>query len=171
MKKRITLITLLIVALGALAVAPMVFGGPGGRFGRHGMGPGMGYGAGGHGGFAEGFILGRLSHVAGELGLSEAQLAQIRTIGEELRAQNEPYRDAMRGGMHDIATTLLANPNDLAAAQAKLDAQAAAEKTLKTNMLNAVSKALNVLTPEQRTKLGQLIEERHAFRQKRSGGR
>jgi Spy/CpxP family protein refolding chaperone len=175
MKKRITIVTLVVVALGVLAVAPMVFGGPGGRFGRHGgmhpMGAGMGPGGFGGHGFAEGFILGRIAHIREELDLSDAQVDQIKTIAQDLRAQNEPYRDAMRGGIHDVAKLLIANPNDLAGAQAKLDAQAAAEKVLKTNTLNAVAKALNVLTPEQRTKLGTLMEQHHQRRQQRLGGR
>lgn len=171
MTKRITILTLIVVALGALAAAPIVLGGPmGHRFGGHGFGGHMGMGGGhmgmggGHG-FAEGFMLGRLAHVKEQLDLSDAQVEQIHGIMADLRAQNEPYRDQVRGGIHDIAKTLLANPNDLAGAQAKLDAQAAAEKALKTNMLNATSKALSVLTPEQRTKLGELIDQHMAKKQ------
>ncbi len=161
MNKRITILTLVVVAIGALAIAPMVLGGPmGRRFGGHGMGHGQGAGFGGGHGFAEGFMLGRLAHMKEQLGLSDGQADQLRAIATELHAQNEPYRDQVRGGIHDIAKTLIANPNDLAGAQAKLDAQAAAEKALKTNMLNATSKALNVLTPEQRTKLGEMLEQR-----------
>jgi Spy/CpxP family protein refolding chaperone len=164
MKKRITIISLVVVALGILAVAPMMFGGP---MGRRFAGPGgFGQHFGGRG-FAEGFMLGRLSHVKEELDLSDAQVDQIKAIMQELRTQNEPYRDQVRGGIHDIAKTLIANPNDLAGAQAKLDAQAAAEKALKTNVLNATSKALNVLTPEQRTKLAGLLEQHATRRQKR----
>ena len=164
MKRRVLILSVVVAALGTLAVAPMVFGGPGGRFGRHGMGPEFG----GHG-FAEGFILGRLAHVRDALDLSDAQVEQIRTIAADLREQNQPYREAMRDGIHDAAGVLLANPNDVAGAQAKLDAQAAAEKALKANTLTAVSKALNVLTPEQRVKLGELMEQHAARRQKRFG--
>lgn len=114
-------------------------------------------------------MLGRLSHVKEELDLTDAQVEQIKAVVEELRTQNEPYRDQVRGGIHDIAKTLIANPNDLAGAQAKLDAQAAAEKALKTNVLNATSKALNVLTPEQRTKLAALVEQ-HAGRMQKHFG-
>ena len=155
MKKRITILTLVIVALGVLAVAPMVLGGPMGRRGH----------AGGHS-FAEGFMLGRLPHIKEELDLTDAQADQIKAIVAELRTQNEPYREKVRGNLHDIAKTLLANPNDVASAQAKLDAQVAAEKALKSNVLNATAKALNVLTPAQRTKLGDMVEK-HASRMQR----
>ena len=47
-------------------------------------------------------------------------------------------------------------------AQALLDQQIAAEKILKSNMLVAASKALNVLTTEQRGKLGSFISEHEA---------
>jgi protein CpxP len=169
MKKRITLLTLVLISLGVLAAAPMAFSGPNGRFGGHGMG---GHGMmGGHhggpgGGFAEGFLLGRLSHVREELDLSDAQVTQIQAIVETLREQNESYREQMRGGIHDVARTLIANPNDVAAAQAKLDAQNAAETAMKRNVLSASSKALLVLTPEQRTKLLALLDQR-ANRMKR----
>lgn len=164
MKKRITILSLAILAAGAIAAAPLMFGNPMGRRG-HGFGAHAGGGA--H--FAEGFILGRLAHLREELDLSDAQAEQIRAILEELREQNEPYREQLRGGMHDIAKTLIANPNDVATAQAKLDARASAEKALKTNVLQASSKALNVLTPEQRTKLAELVEKRAARMHKRFG--
>ncbi|MGN6183408.1 MAG: Spy/CpxP family protein refolding chaperone [Thermoanaerobaculia bacterium] len=158
MKKRIALAALVVVALGALAVAPMMFGGPmGRRFSGHAFGHGRGHD------FAEGFMLGRLSHVKDELDLSDTQIDQIKAIVQDLREQNAPYRESVRGGIHDIVKTLVANPNDLAGAQAKIDAQANAEKALKTNVLNATSKALNVLTPEQRTKLATIIDK-HATR-------
>jgi Spy/CpxP family protein refolding chaperone len=162
MKKRITILTLVVAGLAVLAIAPLALSGPlGRRFGGHGFGGGHAFG-GGHG-FAEGFVLGRLSHVKDELGLTDAQTDQIHTIFTELRTQNEPYHDQLRGGIHDVAKTLIANPNDLAAAQAKLDAQTAAENAMKANVLSASSKALNVLTAEQRTKLGELLEK-HAAR-------
>jgi len=153
--KKATLIVLALVAIGALAIAPMVLGGPlGRRFANHGFGHGNNHD------FAEGFALGRLSHLRDQLELSDAQVDQIRAIVTDLREQNAPYHDQLRGGIHDIAKSLIANPNDVAGAQAKLDAQTAAENALKKNVLTATSKALNVLTPEQRTKLGELVDKR-----------
>ena len=65
--------------------------------------------------------------------------------------------------MKSVMETLLADPNNVAAAQALLDKQEATEHTLKVNALNAAAKALNVLTPEQRTKLADHVRE-HADR-------
>jgi Spy/CpxP family protein refolding chaperone len=147
MKKKIliatTLAALLVVAL-ALQAQPMMHHGFGHGFG-HGMNP-----------------MAHLAFVAGKLDLSDAQIDQIKGIFADLRTQNAPYKQQFHGGLRSIAETLVKNPNDIAAAQAILDQQNDAETALKTNTLAAVSKALNVLTPEQRAKLGTLIEEHAA---------
>jgi len=157
MKKRIPLIAV-VIAVAALAAAPLVMAGPG-RGGPEGFGgPGMhGFG-----------LLGHLRHAKEELDLSDQQVDQLKAIFEDLHAQNEPYREQLHGGIRSIAETLIANPNDIAAAQALIDQQSAAERTVKTNLLNATSKALNVLNAQQRTKLGEMLEE-HAERRGRRG--
>jgi Spy/CpxP family protein refolding chaperone len=96
------------------------------------------------------------------LGLSDQQSADIKQIFTDLRTQNEPYRASLRGGRQAIAQVLLANPNDIAGAQALIDKQTAAERQMKINALNAFSKALNVLTPDQRTKASAFLQTRMA---------
>jgi Spy/CpxP family protein refolding chaperone len=147
-KKRLIIITLI---LAALAAVPFVYAGPGG----HGA-PGM-HGRGGGHGLA---FLAHLEHVKGELGLSDAQVDQLKDIAKATHEQNGQYREQIHGTLKQVATVLLTNPNDVAGAQAVLDQQAAAEKQLKSNLLAAASKALNVLTPEQRTKLALHLAER-----------
>ncbi|MBV8517611.1 MAG: periplasmic heavy metal sensor [Acidobacteria bacterium] len=118
-----------------------------------------------HHGFGHGHGLNPMAHlafVAGKLDLSDQQVSEIKDIFADLRTQNAPYRQQFHGGLRSIAQTLVKNPNDVAAAQALLDQQNDAEKALKANTLVAVSKALNVLTPEQRAKLGTMIEEHAA---------
>jgi len=157
MKKR-NIILATLVAVAALVAVPFVYGGPGGR----GMGMRMGHGGMGHGGGMghHGFgVFGHMGRLKSELGLSDAQVDQIKAIAIEVHTQNAPYRDQLKGGIKGIAQTLLANPNDIAGAQAQIDGQANAERALKTNILNGVSKALNVLTPEQRTKLAAHLAE------------
>lgn len=119
-----------------------------------------------HGGGEFGFF-GRLDKAKDKLGLTDDQVAQIKAIGDALKTQNAPYRDQVRGGFQSIATTLLNNPNDVAAAQTLLDQQSQAERTMKSNMLTAVSKALNVLTADQRAKVAQFLAARQA---RRNGG-
>jgi Spy/CpxP family protein refolding chaperone len=162
MKKRTTIIVITILAALALVAAPLVFAGPHGKSMRgmrgHGM-HGEGFGAG---------MFGHMRHLKEELGLSDAQTDQIRTIFREAHEQNAEYRDSLHGGFHEALQKLVANPNDLAAAQAALERQAATEKAMKQNLLNATSKALNVLTPEQRTKLAQHLSERAERRRNRT---
>jgi protein CpxP len=146
-KKRLIIITLI---LAAVAAVPFVYAGPGGH-GFRGM-----HGGGGHG-LA---FLAHIDHVKSELGLSDAQVTQLKDIAKATQEQNGEYRQQIHGTLKQVATTLLTNPNDIAGAQAVLDQQAAAEKALKSNLLVAASKALNVLTPEQRTKLALHLAER-----------
>lgn len=148
MKKRLIIITLI---LAAVAAVPFVYAGPGGGHGFRGM-----HGGGGHGlGF-----LAHLGQIKGELDLSDAQVDQLKDIAKATREQNGQYRQQIHGTLKQVATVLLTNPNDVAGAQAVLDQQAAAEKALKSNLLAAASKALNVLTPEQRTKLALHLAQR-----------
>ena len=111
----------------------------------------------GHGGMFFG-----LQRAKSALGLSDQQSSDIKQIFTDLRTQNEPLRTSMRGGRQAIAQLLLANPNDVAGAQALLDKQIDAERQMKRNALTAASKALNVLTPEQRTKASAFLQERMA---------
>ena len=127
----------------------------------HGMGMSMHGGPGGDLGGA--IMLGHLEHAREALGLSDQQVSDIKTIFKDLHEQNAAYRDQLHGNMKSVMETLLADPNNVAAAQALLDKQEATEHTLKVNALNAAAKALNVLTPEQRTKLADHVRE-HADR-------
>jgi len=122
-------------------------------------GPGRHRGALGHD-----FPLMRLERAKKALDLSDQQVDQIKSIFADLREQNKPYRDQLRGNMRGVAQTLIDNPNNLAGAQAVLDQQLAAEKSMKQNMLNATAKALGVLTPEQRGKLTQFLAAREERR-------
>lgn len=112
--------------------------------------------------FGSDLFHGRLEKAKRALGLSNAQAAQIETIVKDLRTQNAPYRQSMHSGRMAIAQTLLSNPNDVAAAQALVDQQSAAERSMKTNVLNAASRALNVLTPDQRARLATFVQTRLA---------
>jgi Spy/CpxP family protein refolding chaperone len=108
-----------------------------------------------------GMFLG-LQRAKAALGLSDQQSTDIKQIFADLRTQNEPLRTSMRGGRQAIAQVLLANPNDVAGAQALLDKQLDAERQMKHNALIAASKALNVLTPDQRAKASTFLQQRMA---------
>jgi Spy/CpxP family protein refolding chaperone len=115
----------------------------------------------GHGHGRGGMMFG-LERAKSALGLSDQQSTDIKQIFTDLKTQNEPLRTSLRGGRQAIAQVLLANPNDIAGAQVLLDKQLDAERQMKHNALIAASKALNVLTPEQRTKASAFLQERMA---------
>ena len=149
MKKKVIIVTLIVAALAAV---PFLYAGPGGHArALHSRGVGIGHGL---------AFLGHLDQVREELDLSDAQVAQLKEIVKTTHEQNGHFREEMHGSFKEIASTLLTNPNDTAAAQAVLDRQHASEAALKANLLASASKALNVLTPEQRTKLALHLSER-----------
>ena len=117
-------------------------------------------------GFGGAMFFGRLTHAQQALGLTDQQTSDIKAIFRDLRTQNQQYRQSQRTTMQQVAQMLINNPNDVAAAQALIDQQSANERAMKTNALNAAAKALNVLTPDQRTKLGSMLQERMARKQK-----
>jgi Spy/CpxP family protein refolding chaperone len=120
----------------------------------------QGFHRGHHRGSSDLAMFGRLAHAQEALDLSDAQVDQIKAIGKALKEQNAPYREQLHSGYTSIAQALLRNPNDVAGAQALLDQQVNAERTMKQNTLVAASKALSVLTPEQRQKAAEFVTER-----------
>jgi Spy/CpxP family protein refolding chaperone len=154
MKKRLIILSLVLTTLAAA-----VYAGPGMHRAR-----GEGHGFGGGHGFP---LFGHLREISRELDLSEAQKEQIHAIMRESREQNKQYREQLHGGFTSVARLLIENPNNVAGAQALLDQQAAAERALKQNMLASASRALNVLTPQQRTKLAQVIARHEAKRDRK----
>lgn len=148
MKKKAIPVSLALVAIAIVAV-PFAVAARGERLG-HGFG-------------RHAAIFGILQHVKGELDITKAQETQLRAIAREVREENRAYREAMRKEMKDVAALLIANPNDIAGAEALLEAQEATRDELRANALQAISRGLNVLTPEQRTELGELLQ-RHASR-------
>jgi periplasmic protein CpxP/Spy len=155
MKKRLAILTL---TLAAIAAVPLYVHARGGR-GDHAT---HGFGHGGHGFGGPMAFFGHLSKLESELDLTDAQSAQIKAIFEATHEQSKGFHQQLRGGFHRVAATLIANPNDVATAQSLIDQQEAAERAWKANLLSSASKALNVLTPEQRAKLADHLAERSA---------
>jgi len=155
MTKRNILISIAIVALIALAAVPFVYAQ---GFHRHHTEAN---------GFMGGMMFfGHFQRAKAELGLSDAQVEQLKAIAQTVHDQNAPYRQQLHAGMQQIAQALLANPNDTAAAQALIDQQTTAERAMKMNVLAGAAKAINVLTPDQRAKVSQFIADRAARTQR-----
>jgi Spy/CpxP family protein refolding chaperone len=154
MKKRTLIFSATAILIVVLAVPFAVA--------QHMRGAGFGHGC-MHGGSSM-MMFGHMRGAKAALGLSDQQATDLKKIFTDLRAQNAPYRASLRDGRQAIAQALLANPNDIAGAQALLDKQTDAERQIKVNMLTAASKALNVLTPEQRSKASNFLQQRMAKR-------
>jgi Spy/CpxP family protein refolding chaperone len=150
MNKR-TIIIAVVAAILALGAIPFAYA-QHGDHGRHADG----FGA---------FGLGRLDKIKTALNLTDEQTAQLQQIAADLRAQNAPLRHQARGTMLQVAQTLLNDPNNTAAAQQLLDQQSANERLMKQNVLNAASKAITVLTPDQRAKVADFLNKRAAAHQ------
>jgi Spy/CpxP family protein refolding chaperone len=144
MRKRIVLI---IVAVAVLAAVPLVYAGARSHLGPAGDGLGMPHG------FGRAMMVGHLAHLKSELDLTGEQAAEIRKIFKESREQNKQYREQLHGTYKSVAQTLIANPSNVAAAQALINQQTEAERALKANLVSNAARALAVLTPEQREKL------------------
>ena len=150
--KKTTLTIAGFLAVLALVAAPILYAGPGRM--HHRMG-------------ADAMGMGPLAHLEKaqqELGLSDQQVSEIKVIFQDLKTQNAAYREQLHGGLKGVIDTLVSNPDDVAGAQAIIDQQTQAKRAEQINVLNAASKALKVLTPEQREKLAEKIAERHARR-------
>jgi Spy/CpxP family protein refolding chaperone len=157
MKKRILIGAGLIALAAILASVPFAFA-------QHAM-----MRRGNADGGAGMMFLGHLRHLKSELNLTDEQTSQIKTIFQSLRDQNAAYRDQVHGGVQQVVQVLIKDPNDLAGAQAIVDQQAAAENAMKKNALAAASQALQVLTPDQRTKLGEVVAQHMQQMQGRHG--
>lgn len=150
MKKRISVLAITLT-VATLAAAPLISAHPN-RGSRRGMHAAESPRSGG--------LFQRLRHLSKALDLSDEQVGQIRDIAAGLREQNAPLRQELRKQRGGAARLLLADPTDLAGATTALGEQAGVRQTMHANLLAATSRALAILTPAQREKLAERMEER-----------
>jgi len=116
---------------------------------HHGMGPGMAMGA--------SMISDRMLDAAGVSADQKAKLRAIfKSAGDDLRGQ----RDAGRDMQSQMLALMTAPTVDAAAAEALRQKQMAGQESASKRMLQAMLDAQAVLTPEQRGKLAERIDER-----------
>ena len=144
--KRIFPIALTAIAIMVLSAVPMLYARPNQRGGRSDN------------------ALSMLLKARAELGLSEAQTTEIRSIMKSLHDQNASLRTQRRDYTEDAIDTLVADPSAVVKAQTLIDQKAKIDRTRQTNLVNATAKALRVLSPDQRQRLAELIEERRGAR-------
>lgn len=102
-----------------------------------------------------------------QLDLSPAQLEQIRAIRASSQETMEPLRDQVQSAriaMHTLMASQ-ASSDQLRQQHTNL---LNLEQQLKTKRFETMLQIRDVLTPEQRTELGQLLEQRHSQRRQNS---
>ena len=147
-----------------------LMGGPGGAFmgGRHGAGPGFGgYGMEGHGGRGFGLMFGspeQIDRMADRmldgLNASDAQRTQIKQIAQATVADMKAQREAGRA-LHAKGLQIFAAPTvDAAAAEALRQQMVGQRDQASKRVLQAMLDISKVLTPEQRAKFAERIQQR-----------
>ena len=136
---------------------------------------GHGLGMGGHGS-ASGMMMfnGPPEHVArmaehmlDGLGATDAQRAQIKQITQAAAADLKAQRDLNRG-LHDKGMQIFTAPTiDAAAAESLRQQMSAQRDQASKRVLQAMLDVAQVLTPEQRAKIGERMKQRQAVMQDR----
>ncbi|GFE58317.1 Spy/CpxP family protein refolding chaperone [Geobacter sp. AOG1] len=98
----------------------------------------------------------RLARMARELGLSDAQQAQIKAIFAAEREKNGPLMEKMKAYRKQLHDAAKATPFDEAAVRTVATNQAQVEVELAVSRARIQSQINGILTPEQRQKLEKL---------------
>lgn len=96
-----------------------------------------------------------------QLNLTPAQLSQIRAIREASRATMQPLREQMRAG-HQELRTLMASDASTDEIRQRHSALMTLDQQLRTQRFEVMLQIRDVLTPEQRAELAQLLEQRRS---------
>jgi periplasmic protein CpxP/Spy len=96
-----------------------------------------------------------------QLNLTPAQLSQIRTIREDSRATMQPLREQMRTG-HQELRALMASDASADEIRQRHSALMGLDQQLRTQRFEVMLQIRDVLTPEQRAELAQLLEQRRS---------
>ena len=155
-RKEIAMKTLLTFATVALAAASLAAGPKEGREpGQRGRRGGM------EGGSSDPVV--RLvcnPKVAEKIGLSEEQRGKIKEINKANRDNSEDLRKALRDAMEKQAELLKADKIDEAAVMAEIDKAFDARKEMAKRQTRRVIAIKAVLTPEQVSKVLEILKER-----------
>ena len=162
---RLFTLTALIGLTGAVLQTAQAAPGGHGAMGAHGdmaamggrgMGMGMGTGMGMNG-------PGRMGHMLDRVGASAEQKAQIKTIMAAARNELRPVHTQMKT-LRDQSAALFTQPNvDANAVEAvRLQMQTLHNQASK-RMLQATVESSRVLTPDQRTRMADLMKNRRAM--------
>jgi protein CpxP len=125
-----------------------------------------------HGGGMEGpgLFMGQgrgLDRMLDSVNATDAQRTQIKSIAQQAAADLKTQRQAARDLRQRSLQIFTAPTVDAAAAESVRQQMVAQHDAASRRMLQAMLDISNVLTPDQRAKLGQLIQQRHQQMQER----
>lgn len=161
--------TLATLAAGVLMVGTLglatTFAQQRGPMGRRGMGP-DGAGPGMRGRAVHGDMM-RMGLPLGQLGLTEAQREQVRTIMQSHRDEARPMLEKMRAARQALRAAETADKVDEGAIRTAHKALSELQEDVAVQRARVRSEVWQVLTPEQKTRAGELkaqAEQRRAQR-------
>ena len=108
-----------------------------------------------------------VDHLLDGVGATDAQRAQIKQIAMGAAADIKTQRDSARGLREKSLQIFTAPTVDAVAAEAVRQQMSAQHDMTSKRYLKAMLDVSNVLTPEQRVKVGERMKQRHAKMQER----
>ena len=159
MKKTLILLASVTLAIAASTASAGPHRGHGGPHGGPGDGMGMGMGMG-----MLFHVARHIERVADELGVTDAQRDEIRSILDGAREQARPMADALRDNRQALMDASAPESYDDALVAQLADAQGDLISQMIVLKSRTRANVLTVLTPEQRTQLEAMREERRSHR-------
>ena len=108
----------------------------------------------------------RLARLAEELGLSEAQTAEIAAIKADFKDQAGPSRDELKALRTELKVLWAEQPVDVGAIQAKADELDEVEDSMRDQRIEMKAEMLGVMTPEQQSEFVADMGERRGHKGK-----
>ena len=156
MKSR-AIATLLVAALVLTAGAVIA------QRGRGGPGQGMGMGMGMPGSCGLGLGLGIGPAAISELGLSDSQVAQLQKITNQFTSDTQQLRAQLQTKLSELAKLWTAEKPNESAIRSKVAEVDRTRAKVRDAMIDRTFSAMKVLTPAQKTKLRNLVNNRPGF--------
>jgi len=114
--------------------------------------------AGAFGARPHGAAVAMLAGLRDEIDLTDDQVIELRHIARAARERNEQTRGIMKQNVVEAALALLEDPSAVEQATSILERNEAYKDELRRDILGTVAECLEVLTPEQREKIGDRVE-------------
>ena len=110
----------------------------------------------------------RISEMAAEIGLDEAQVSEIESIVSESREEGKALREQLREAKGEMKSLMEADPPNERAVMAHIDEVGELKTELKKLKVGTMLEIRSILTPEQFAQFKEIRKEKRAER--RQGG-